>query len=241
MILIEAVVRQDKHGAVESWRRRLSGDLKAQRSWIRRRSAIEVELEQQAPDASAAVTRGAVHPSCVLARAEEDWFPRWQPATSISTETVKQIFEVVPGRQQWDQPFAFSGPVLRAIARGMIGKAAGPDDWQVEQWLRLPDPFWRALGELWTVIVDHGLIPEMWRYARVALIDKPLSGHRPLSILCVGWRIGAKRLLAQLERWTEFFLEHRVAWRGQGSVCQGCIGSAPPCCRSAEHHSGPGP
>ena len=208
--LIAAVVQQEKQGAIDSWRRRICGDLKAQRAWIRRRSAIEVELEQPAPEASVAATRAAIHPSGVLEKAEKDWLPRWQPTTSISTTAVQQVFEAVPIRQLWTQSFSFSGPALRSIARGMVGKAAGPDDWQVEQWLRLPDSFWGAFGELWSVILEHGAIPDMWRYARVALIDKPCSGHRPLSILCIGWRIGAKCLLGQLERWTDSFLDHRL-------------------------------
>ena len=92
----------------------------------------------------------------------------------------------------------------------MLGRAAGPDDWSVEDWLRLPESFWNQFAALWEVIYWEGQVPAMWRRARVALIPKPGVGHRPLSILCIGWRIGAKCLVASLRQWAASWLNHRT-------------------------------
>ena len=43
----------------------------------------------------------------------------------------------------------------------------------------------------------------------MALIPEPSDGHRPLSVLCLGWHIGAKVLCAHIRQWASQWMDHR--------------------------------
>ena len=56
----------------------------------------------------------------------------------------------------------------------------------------------------------------------MALLPKDSGGPRPLSLLTVFWRIGARALLSQLSGWAEAFLDHGLL----GGVRGRCVKDA---------------
>ena len=116
-----------------------------------------------------------------------------------------------------EQPWtpSFTAEALMQSARATATKAAGPDDWLGAKWVLLPEGFWTAFARLWARVVELGVTPDGWRRGRVVLIEKPVSGHRPLTILPGAWRIGARLLVAQLGDWIRQWSTHRTRWPGR--------------------------
>ncbi|CAE7891678.1 unnamed protein product [Symbiodinium sp. KB8] len=208
--LVSACEAEERAASLQAWRSRLDGDIRHQRDWIRRRVALEQEVQRPCPSAEELQPRTAVHPLRMIEQATAEWLPRWTQRCSADPEAVRNVLQHLPALPQHSVTFDFSGDQLRRIARTMVGKAPGPDGWSVEAWLLLPEGFWSSLAALWCRIAETGEVPSSCRHARVALLPKASGGFRPLSLLAVGWRVGARALLSQLHRWAETFLDHRL-------------------------------
>ena len=124
-------------------------------------------------------------------------------------EDVHRLLADLPRFSEASWECCFTAQALQKSARAMAGTAAGPDQWSVEAWLCLPEPFCEALAKFWTAVIHSGVVPERWREGRVVLLPK--VGFRPVTILSSAWRIGA-RVLA----WS---LRPRVAsWAGHQTL-----------------------
>ena len=110
--------------------------------------------------------------------------------------------------------FEFKGEDLLRSAKSMLHKAEGPDHWSCASWVLLPAAFWSAFARLWQRVLVTGTVPQRWREGRVVLIEKPSQGYRPLTILSIAWRIGARVLVKQLTSWVERW----ASWRVLGGV-----------------------
>ena len=65
---------------------------------------------------------------------------------------------------------------------------------------------WGGVG-----LIPNRLIYHLCGKARVALLPKPgTTDFRPLSLLCVAWRIGAKFVTMSMKTWLNKWLDHRV-------------------------------
>ncbi|CAE7477329.1 unnamed protein product, partial [Symbiodinium necroappetens] len=205
--LITAEVSQQKTLALRKWRNEVEGDVAAQRAWIKRRARVEVDAACPAQPPVEAMRRAA-HPAVVVDAAALEWGARWTRPPSVPIAAAYRIFEAVPQRPASRLDLRCTGQELRAINKAMLGKSAGPDSWTPEMFAMLPDPFWNCFAELWLTIASSAKVPAMWRRARVALLDKPRGGFRPLSILCLGWRVGAKWFLSHLGTWVGSWADH---------------------------------
>ena len=209
--LVHAQATSEKQLAVSSWRAGLADNMCAQRAWIRRRTTLEDDAHAVPTPVASLGARVAAHPSVIVANAARKWIPLWTQSKDVSVAAARRMFEHVPQLSEYTDAVCFSGEALYRAAMSMRGKSAGPDDWRCEHFLMLPGVFWTCLGKLWQVVYDSAVVPDCWQRARLALIPKPgSSDHRPLSILCVAWRLGAKVLLQGLSGWTAQWLNHTV-------------------------------
>ena len=99
---------------------------------------------------------------------------------------------------------------LKATAKQMAGKAPGPDSWTAEHFLSLPDRWWEAFSRLWQAILLGAPVPQEWRRSLVALLPKKVVATRPIGLLQIAWRIGAKAVCRQLRA----LVDHILCVRG---------------------------
>ena len=83
----------------------------------------------------------------------------------------------------------------------MKNKAPGPDGWTVTALLHLPAEWWRLAAALWSRGLQLGRAPAMWVRGRSCLLWKASGASRPITVLPVIWRAGAKVLNLQLHGW----------------------------------------
>ncbi|CAE7627834.1 unnamed protein product, partial [Symbiodinium necroappetens] len=204
------VADEEKQAALKRWSRALEGDFGAQCAWVRRRCALEEEVEQSAVVLGDLEPRTALAPSEVIKQAASDWVPRWTARAARSDDAVRHALRAVPPVAAPQGSFHFEGAVLRGLAKRMKGKACGPDHWRAEDFLHLPSPFWNQLAALWQAVVQRGDVPRPWQRVRIALIPKRAGGCRPLSLLSIAWRTGSAALLEQLSGWSEQWLDHTL-------------------------------
>ena len=103
----------------------------------------------------------------------------------------------------------------------MAGKAAGPDGWSPDPLTRLPDTWWDAFAALWQSVWESSVIPDRWLEARVCLLPKDDKSYRPLSILNIAWRIGARHINRSLKRWILSWATHECLGGIPGGSVQG--------------------
>ncbi|CAE7723733.1 rbcL [Symbiodinium sp. CCMP2592] len=199
------------------WRASLSSSMKRQTEWIKRRAALKVGALCPRLQDVRDLRRVAIHPAVVVQRAESEWVPRWT-APTVPSEPVEAILQQLGSCQAQPATVEFTADKLRKCAKRMVGKASGPDDWEVEAMLALPTGFWSALASLWQCVYEKAVLPGRWREAKVALVPKPTGDHRPISILSVAYRVGASALVRELRPWAEGWLGHRIL----GGVQQRC-------------------
>lgn len=76
--------------------------------------------------------------------------------------------------------------------------------------IKLPFMFWDALAKIWELVYRSGCIPEIWTYARVALLPKSDNEWRPLSIASIFWRIGSRHIVQCIRPWINTWLNPHV-------------------------------
>ena len=140
---ISALDQEQKAAAQRAWRTRMNSSLQKTRSWIQRRAQVETDMERR-PLAPSAGKLTAIHPTTVVAEAEEAWMERWGKVTTAEDcAQLHLLLQQLPRLPQHHWNLAFTGRSLRAAAPRMRGKAGGPDHWSVEH-LLLPLGFWQV-------------------------------------------------------------------------------------------------
>ena len=168
----------------------------------------------------------SAHPVQIVAKAEQDWLPRWKcPPALLRAKHVAALKCFLNDRDQ--RPVSsldvhFCGKTLRSICKEMACKASGPDAWSAGDLWRLPEVWWEAFALLCTSVYKSGAIPCRWLEARVCLLPKANGSSRPLSILSVSWRIGARYITRELEHWLATWVDFRCV----GGVPKGSVQSA---------------
>ncbi|CAE7777915.1 unnamed protein product, partial [Symbiodinium sp. CCMP2456] len=206
--IVKLVADDERRAALRRWLATTSDDFGAQCSWVRRRCALEEAADRPSVPLGDLDPRVVTAPTEVLKQAESEWAPRWTARRDRSDAAVLHALRALPEVPQCAWQVTFDGPSLRGMARSMKGKAPGVDQWRAEELLLLPPPFWQSLAELWQSIADRGDVPRPWQRVRIALLPKRQGGTRPLSLLSVVWRLGAKHMLHQLDAWVGQWLDH---------------------------------
>ena len=222
--IIERELAEHKARGLAQWKLKLQSSLAKQRAWIKRRTSLEQSLELPKLQGKERIRKTAVHPKHILEEAAKQWVPRWSSGPDSIAGVEKFLddwgFAARPALAPFTEPW--SGEALLRIAKSATGRAPGPDAWAVDDWLHLPIDCWNALAKPWSVIFASGNVPDVWRRARVALVPKPDGSLRPISLLCNGWRLGAKLLVIALREWSESWLDHRTL----GGVTRRCAKDA---------------
>ena len=222
--IVEVFVQQEKAARLQMWHDKLQSSVTYQAEWIRRKSALELAFQQDcdvAPLTSREVEHVAVHPKSQVQAAETVWLDKWRcPPALLSPEHLDSIHALLaplPNFTASRCEVVWDGASLHKLCKRMVQKAAGPDQWEAALLLKLPLTWWSAFGELWNIVYQSGRIPDRWKEARVSLVPKPGSSFdfRPLSILTLPWRLGAKHLTASLTPWVLQWLDGRIL----GGVC----------------------
>ena len=209
---IEEVAAATKHNAIERWRGRLDASETRLTAWIKRREKVWSACSRPLLQPEAVCRRTAVHPVAEVAQASEEWMQRW--GSCSATGDLAGVLATRARLPVLSFDFEFTGEDLLRSAKSMLHKAEGPDQWSCASWVLLPAGFWSALARLWQRVLMTGVVPQRWREGRVVLIEKPTQGYRPLTILPIAWRIGARVLVKQLTSWVERW----ASWRVLGGV-----------------------
>ena len=120
------------------------------------------------------------------------WKQVWQREAIDSAAFQDMLRQVDPPSDSGDDLLDPQAQELKALAKTMVGRAAGPDTWTSEQLLRLPDQWWEGFAQLWTAAIRAGKIPQAWKDGKIVLLDKKEAGDtRPIGLSALAWRIGA--------------------------------------------------
>ena len=66
----------------------------------------------------------------------------------------------------------------------------------------MPQAWWDIVATFWQAISDHGGVLLRWVEVRQVLIPKLVgSGHQPLGILSILWRVGTRLIVRELRSW----------------------------------------
>ena len=202
-----------KQAVFLKWRENMQESPANVRSWVKKRANLVGELGRSPPSLSAFENQQfecGILPVNVIRDAETEWMARWGQLTEASQcEDVNKLLADLPRFSEVSWECCFTAQALQKSARAMVGSAAGPDQWSVEAWLCLPEPFWEALAKLWTAVLHSGIVPERWREGRVVLLPKEV-GFRPVTILSCAWRIGARVLAWSLRPWVASWAGHQT-------------------------------
>ncbi|CAE7202460.1 unnamed protein product, partial [Symbiodinium sp. KB8] len=210
--LVAELETSSRDQALHTWRKRMREEPGLARAWVKRRARAESDLKRPIPPVGSVTARQSIHPTAVVSDAEKQWMEKWgRLPSSGGCAAVRNLLASVPDQPSLDDwmPDLSASNLLR-IAKTMVGKAPGPDNWRVEEWILLPSGFWEALSLLWRQVLRSGQIPERWTEGKVVLIPKPSTGMRPLTVLAIGWRLGAKTLAQSLRSWTTSWADCRT-------------------------------
>lgn len=208
LILQTEVLIKDTN--LSKWKSRIAGSEAEQRRWVKMRAQQRIAQTLQPEIATPASVRKAIHPSHVLEHESAVWRDEWSH-NQVDIPCIRDLLHsVVPRPPACQVDLTIHPTELRRSAMSMVGKAPGPDSWQADDLVTLPEEFWQALADIWNLVLQHSQIPTTWSDARVALLPKPDGSTRPLSVASVLWRIGARVLLRKLSPWIRSWTDASV-------------------------------
>ena len=201
---------QERDARLQRWKLDVKADEIKARSWIKKKARQAADAEAQA--APLHNLPHAVHPARVVQQQSSAWMRKWtsSPRSEEQDRLLQEVLHSVPQGTHQDMVFHFEDEDLLRAARSMRGKMEGPDFWQADHFLQMPQLWWQQFAKLWTAVLSTSVVPQAWRRSWVLLLDKKINETRPISISPVAWRIGAKALNRKLLPWLNSFLDHRA-------------------------------
>eukprot|EP00435_Cladocopium_sp_Y103_P032789 s919_g8.t1 len=163
-VLMEAV-QSERQQRLSQWQGSVESSLCKQSAWIKRKSNIALALGSTSSTSSSTaqqVRHVAIHPVQQIKQAEEIWLRHWSADPAANTveyldRLQRFIADAQPGAPAYQVDVPWNASVLQQVARTMAGKAAGPDHWQTDTLLLLPDTWWDAFARLWAVVYGTSL------------------------------------------------------------------------------------
>ena len=201
---------RERDARLQRWKLDVKADEIKARSWIKKKARQAADAEAQA--APLHNLPHAVHPARVVQQQSSAWMRKWtsSPRSEDQDRLLQEVLHSVPQGTHQDMVFHFEDEDLLSAARSMRGKMEGPDFWQADHFLQMPQLWWQQFAKLWTAVLSTSVVPQAWRRSWVLLLDKKINETRPISISPVAWRIGAKALNRKLLPWLNSFLDHRA-------------------------------
>lgn len=133
----------------------------------------------------------------------EEWLPRW---TQTLDDKERQASAAILCQQMhtynltpWTNPGPWTPKEVRSFCNA---SAAGLGGLPFHAFAQLGDDILQLFCQLFDAF-DAGLaFPSCWTSARLACVQKPDGGTRPITILSAAYRIWAKRAVQNLACWT---------------------------------------
>ncbi|MDP6209095.1 MAG: reverse transcriptase domain-containing protein, partial [Roseibacillus sp.] len=174
----------------EHHQERMSTDLAAAQRWV---NLVPPKDEWEEGE--------EIHPQARAEQLAKKW-TKWWEADPAPPEALAEVLDCVPACGEVETPVVGPEALMRIVREGQA-KAAGADGWSPGKLALLPLGFWRAVSDIWAVILQGGPLPAGWRAIRCVGIPKDSGGLRPLSISSIFWRCGSTALLSQLSTWID--------------------------------------
>ena len=197
--LAQQYSKRERVAAKARWKDQMRSNPDAVRNFIKQRA--EAILAWEASSESQKFPVSGHRPAFEVERLSKDWMAKWTARPCGDADAVESILHEVPGLQPLAINFAFEASSLRAAAASMRTRAPGPDCWSADLLLHMPQRWWQCAAKLWSVVMDTQRIPRIWLAGKTCLIPKPNGKSRPITILPIMWRAGAKLVNAQLAFW----------------------------------------
>ena len=199
--LANVYVKQETAAAKQAWQHKAREDIGTARAYIKRRAdAVALRAKELA---EGCMPRNGRHPAVEVDVQEQVWMDKWAARPPSAPEDLEAILSQVP-RPPVMRNFRFklTGASLRAAAATMRNKSSGPDGWTATAMLALPQGWWQHAATLWARCLSLGTFPKLWLRGRSCLLWKANGKTRPITVLPLIWRAGAKVLNAQLRGWS---------------------------------------
>jgi len=206
---------QEKQVRLEQWRASVRDSVTSATSWVKRRAEVAMRL---APTVDPVVTPvHYVHPAAKVQNEGEKWTRKWQnPAQQPDLDAFDAILANMPNREQHDGSFELTGDELKKAMHKMRRKAPGPDQWRASELTKLPSAWWHMFATLWNGVLASGVVPRQWQRSTIVLLDKRVNETRPIALVSVAWRAGARALVRRLRPWTATWCSHRASGGAPG-------------------------
>ncbi|CAE7228019.1 Ptchd3 [Symbiodinium sp. CCMP2592] len=197
--LVHQYEAQETEARVDAWRN-TDRSYTTSCAWIKRKADEAQACFGQPKELREAV---ATHPTQVLREQGAIWSALWTRSsdTPFNPEPLRKVLSELPRPVDTQVDLAVSADGLSRATQRMVKKACGSDGWQARDLLRLPVTFWEAAATLWNRALEIGVLPTTWTSALVVLLPKADGRTRPVGLLSILWRAGARCLVKQLRGW----------------------------------------
>ena len=209
--------RQQQHRllCLQRWKEKTALSSDTTLTWVKNRA--DLELRMQSPSPLHEVSIAQVHPADRVQQQGEEWTRKWQtPTTLPDCARFAQLLQDLPGHQLCNIDLEPSPAELRKATKQMRRRAPGPDGWTGDLLLRLPDPFWTSLAALWAQVIRTATVPSLWQRSTIVLLQKGHSASRPIALLPMVWRAGARVIARRLKSWICQWCDHRATGSAPG-------------------------
>ncbi|CAE7290680.1 pol [Symbiodinium sp. CCMP2592] len=136
-----------------------------------------------------AVAAVATHPAQILREQSAVWSALWTRSREAPFDPgpLRQVLSELPRPLDTQADLQVSAEGLCKATQRMLKKACGSDGWEARDLLRLPPTFWEVTATLTSALV--------------VLLPKADGRTRPVGLLSILWRAGARCLVKQLRGW----------------------------------------
>ena len=198
--LIQELQSQEAEAGLEAWQATDKSFAQCC-SWVKRR-ADQAQACFAEPKEVKNMT--ATRPTKILEDQSEVWTTSWTRPDNrqFDGEALQQVLSELPRPDPLQVDLHITAEGLRKAMHKMLRKAGGADGWEATDLVRLPEPFWAAAARLWNRVLETGHLPASWTRALVVLIPKPDGRTRPIGLMSLLWRAGARILVKQLRAWS---------------------------------------
>ena len=215
LIPCSALQQQHRKHCLQRWKEKTALSSDAALAWVKNRA--DLELRMQSPSPLHEVPIAQVHPAQRVQLQGEEWTRKWQtPTTPPDCLQFAKLLQDIPSHPTCHLDLEPSLTELRKATKQMRKRAPGPDGWTGDLLLRLPDSFWTSLSALWAQVIRTATIPSLWQRSIIVLLEKGHSASRPIALLPLVWRAGARVIARRLKSWICQWCDHRATGSAPG-------------------------
>ncbi|CAE7489116.1 unnamed protein product, partial [Symbiodinium necroappetens] len=213
--IIDTLQQQHRQHCLQRWKEKTALSSDAALAWVKNRA--DLELRTQSPSPLQEVPIAQVHPAQRVQLQGEEWTRKWQtPTTPPDCFQFAKLLQDIPSHPTCHLDLEPNPTELRKATKQMRKRAPGPDGWTGDLLLRLPDSFWTSLSALWAQVIRTATIPSLWQRSIIVLLEKGHSASRPIALLPLVWRAGARVIARRLKGWICQWCDHRATGSAPG-------------------------